>query len=178
MTHKSFQSAFEDWERRAAFLNQQLAPIINVEIDMNAPDWEEQIFNRPHPVDEAGLRGAVETLFKEIVDQFEFYTPDQRQHIIDLMYKNDALIYSAVLKADPNTPDGLRKHMILFVIDDQGKDTRDALLALSAYHASGTAKGIDVISIFQEMADIASRRDKFGWGTTRDLFLKYLERDS
>ena len=175
MTDNAFHSVFEDWKERAAFLNQQLAHIVNVDVDMNAPHWEDQVLNRPHPVDEAGLRGEVETLFEEVVEQFEFYRPDQRQQIIDVMYQNDALMYSAVLTADPNTPDGFRKHMILFVIEDQGKDTRDAILALGAHHAYGAAKGIDVASIFKDMADIASRRDKFGWGTTRDLFLKYVE---
>ena len=173
MTNDTFDFTFTDWKQRAIALNQKLMPIVNAEVDINTPDWTEKLARRPHPADVSGLRLKIETLFGEIVKQFEFYNPNQRQQIIDLMYQNDALMYAACLDAVHNTPDGFRKRMILFVIDDQGKDTRDAMLALDAFRTDAEIQGIDVNSIFKEMASIASTRDKFGWGSTRDLFLKY-----
>ncbi len=173
MSNESFEFVFADWKQRADFLNQQLKPIVKVEIDINAPDWEEQLASGPHPADESGLRKQIESLFNEIVAQFEFFDSDQRQQIIDLMAQNDSLMYSAVIDADRNTPDGFRKNMILFVIDDQGKDTRDSIVSLTHYREEAEKHGIDLDSIFKEMAAISSTRDKFGWGTTRDLFLNH-----
>lgn len=175
MTNDTFETSFADWQKRADFLNQKLMPITNRPVDINAHDWVEKLEKRPHPADESGLRTEIETLFNEVIDQFELYGPDQRQQIIDLMYQNDALMYARCIDADRNTPGGFRKHMILFVIDDQGKDTRDAMLALGAHHADAKRLGIDVGSIFKEMAAISSTREKFGWGSTRDLFHKYLK---
>lgn len=175
MTDETFQDAIDNWKQRATLIDEKLAPIVNVGIDINDPDWEAQILNRPHPADVAGLRRPIGVLFHEIIEQFEFFSTDQRYQIIDLMYQHEALMYSAIIDSDRDTPEGFRKHMIFFVIQDQGKDTRDAILALGAYHADASAQGIDVASIFQDMAAIASRRDKFGWGTTRDLFLNYLK---
>lgn len=147
---------------------------MNKAFDLNVTDWEAQLERRQHPADASGLRNEIETLFEEIIDQFEGLSPQQRTQIIELMNEYQALIYAATIKADPSTYDGFRRAMILFVIKDQGKDTRDAILELSAYHAKAKNQGIDVGTIFKDMADIASTRDKFGWGTTRDLFLKYL----
>ncbi|MCF6221860.1 MAG: hypothetical protein L3J65_12180 [Robiginitomaculum sp.] len=173
--NNAFERAFEDWERRAVSLNQKLMPFVNANIDITTDDWLEKLTRRPHPADMSGLRLPIETLFGEIVKQFEFYNSEQRQQIIDLMYQNDALMYAASIVADRNTSGGFRKYMILFVIADQGKDTRDAMLALESYHVDAEVLGFDVSAIFKEMTEIASRQDKFGWGSTRDLFLKYIK---
>ena len=147
---------------------------MNKPFDVNAANWEEQLERRQHPADASGLRKEIETLFEEIIDHFEGLSPQQRKQIVELMYENQALMYSAIIKTNPSTYDGFRRTMILFVIKDQGTDIRDAILELSAYHAKAENQGIDVRTIFKDMADIASTRDKFGWGTTRDLFLKYI----
>lgn len=169
-----FTPLFAGWEQRASALNTLLRPIVNKPFDVNTTDWEEQLERRQHPADAAGLRNEIETLFEEIIDHFEGLSPHQRRQIEELMYENKALIYAATIKADPSTHDGFRRAMILFVIKDQGEDTRDAILELSAYHAKAEEQGINVRTIFKDMADIASTRNKFGWGTTRNLFLKYL----
>ena len=168
-----FQTQFVDWKRRTESLNHKLHPIVHAEIDINAPDWEEQLANRPHPADESGLRKEIEGLFNEIVDRFEWFDAEQRQAVIDLMGTNDSLMYSAVIDADFDTQEGFRKNMLLVVIEDQGKDTRDAIVALAHYRERGEELGFDVDSIFMQMAQIASDRDKYGWRSTRDLFLNH-----
>ena len=172
MADDTFQTQFADWKRRAESLDKKLHPIVHREIDINAPDWQEQLANSPHPADESRLRREIETLFNEIVDRFESLDADQRQTIIDLLEKNDSLMYSAVIDADFETQEGFRRNMILFAIEDQGKDTRDAIVALAHYRKRGEQLGFDVDSIFKEIAQLASDRDKYGWGSTRDLLLK------
>ena len=171
MVDDTFKTQFADWKRRAKSLDRKLHPIVHREIDISAPDWQEQLANNPHPADESGQRREIETLFNEIVDRFGSLDYSQRQKIIDLLEKNDSLLYSAVIDADFETQDGFRRHMILFVIEDQGKDTRDAIVALAHYRKRGEQLGFDVDSIFKEVAQIASDRDKYGWGSTRDLLL-------
>lgn len=167
-----FRTQFADWQRRIESLNEKLQPIVHREIDINAPDWQEQLANRPHPADESGLRPEIESLFNDIVDRFESLDADQRQMIIDLMDKNDSLMYSAVMDANIETYEGFRKKMLLFVIEDQGKDTRDAIVTLGYYRKRGEDLGFDVDSVFRQTAELASERDKHGWGSTRDLLLE------
>ncbi len=166
-----FESVFAVWKRLAESLNQQLRPIVHAEVDINAPDWQERLATDPHPADACGRRREITALFNEIVNDFESFNAEQRQQVVDLMDQNDSLMYSAVIDADINTPEGFRKHMILEVLRDQGKDPRDAIVALTDYRKQAERRGIDVDSIFEEMARIASTRDKYGWGTTRDLFM-------
>ena len=171
MVDDTFKTQFADWKRRAKSLDMKLHPIVHREIDINAPDWKEQLANSPHPADESGLRREIESLFNEIVDRFKTLDAGQRQKIIDLLEKNHSLMYSAVIDADIETQEGFRRNLILFVIEDQGKDTRDAIVALAHHRECGEQLGFDVDSIFEEVAQLASDRDKYGWGSTRDLLL-------
>jgi hypothetical protein len=171
MVDNSFKSQFSDWKLQIESLDERLHSIVHAEIDINAPDWEEQLSNSPHPADESGLRTEIETLFNDIIGHFESFTPEHRQAIIDLMDENDSLMYSAVIDADFDTPDGFWKIMILFVIEDQGKDTRDAIVTLGHYRKHAQQLGLDTDRIFNQLAVLASNRDKYGWGSTRDLLL-------
>jgi hypothetical protein len=173
MDQNEFESVFVDWSQRSELLDKQLHPIVHAEVDISASDWLKQLENSPHPADALGLRNEITSLFNQIVASFESLNAKQRQRVIDLMDEKGSLIYSAVLDVDRSTTEGFRKHMILFVIEDQGKDTRDAIVTLDHYRKDAEKHGIDVDSIFQEMAKIASTRDKYGWGTTRSLLLKH-----
>lgn len=167
----TFERAFIDWKQQAVLLNQRLTPLVNDEVDINVDDWVEKSTQRPHPADVSKLRLQITALFNETINQFEFYNSDQRQQIVDLMHQNDDLMYATVLDADRNTPNGFRKYMILIVIDDQGKDTSDAVLSLGHSYTRAEKQGVNVGSIFIEMAAISSTDDKFGWRSPRDLFL-------
>ena len=169
MIENSFDMVFADWRRRAELLDERLHPLVHAEVDIMQPD----LASAPHPADTSGLRSEIESLFNEIVDRFETLDAEQRQMVIDLMDENDSLMYSAVIDAGYDTPEEFRRNMILVVIEDQGKDTRDAILALGRYREMGEKRGFDVDAIFREMAKLASTHDKYGWGTTRELFLKY-----
>jgi hypothetical protein len=169
MDAEAFQKTCAAWKTQADSLDSKLRPIVQQEVDINAPDWQEQLANMPHPADESGLHEEIASLFDEIVDQFETLDVEQRQAIINLMEKNESLMYSAVIEADLETLEGFRRNMILFVIADQGKDTRDAIVALGQYRELGQKHGYDVDAIFKKLASVASDHDKYGWGSTRDL---------
>ena len=173
LSKESFEARFADWKQRAESLDRQLRPILHAEIDINAPDYRQQLKKNLHPADESGLREEITSFFNEVVDSFEHLEAEQRRRLIDLMDRNSSLMYSAVIDGDYETVEGFRKHMILMVIEDQGKDTRDAMVALAHYRRDGEEFGFDVDGIFREMADIADTRDKYGWGSTRNLVLNH-----
>ena len=172
MDDVKFQDQFTDWKKRVETLDQKLQPIANREVDINAPDWAEKLDNEPHPADESDLRQVICVLFNEIIDQYELLNTTQRQMIIDLLDKNDSLMWSAVIDYDLETEEGFRRNMLLFVLADQGKDSRDAIVALSHYRNQGEKRGYDVDGIFKQMAQLASDNDKYGWGSTRELLKK------
>ncbi len=169
MDDDTFYNKYASWKKQVQSLDSRLRPVVHKEVDINAPGWQEKLANMPHPADESGLRNEITVLFDEIVDHFESFDRNQRQAIIDLMDKNDSLMYSAVICDDLETREGFRRNMILFVIADQGKDTRDAIVALGHYHEIGQKHGYDVEAIFEGLASIANSHDKYGWGSTRDL---------
>jgi hypothetical protein len=161
-------------KKEAKVLNSPLKKILTEEIDINSPDWEEKMMNQAHPADESGLRPQIESFFEELVENFEYLTFEQRARVIDLMASKSYLMQSAVLKDDMGTASGFRKALILFVIQDQGADTRDAILALRSIWDHGKKHGFDIDVLFREMAGLSSDEDKYGMGSTRDLFNNYL----
>ena len=172
MDEATFRDHLADWAERAGRLDEVLHPNVHEEIDFNDPAALERLENAPHPADATGERDAIAALFEEMVAVVESVTAEQRGQLIALLAKNDSLLYSAVLETDPETPEGFRKTLLLFVLEDQGKDTRDAILTLAAYREQGETLGLDVDGLFREMAELASTRNKYGWGSTRDLFLR------
>ena len=169
MDEDAFHNKYAAWKKQAKSLDSKLRPIVQKDVDINAPAWKDQLANMPHPADESCLRDVITSLFDEIVDHFESLDVPQRQAVIDLMEKNESLIYSAVITDNIETVGGFRRNMILFVIADQGKDTRDAIVALEHYRELGQKRGYDVDAIYEKLASIASDHDKYGWGSTREL---------
>lgn len=172
MREEIFESRLANWQRTAARLNERLEPIVHRQVDINMPDWEEQLAAAPHPADQLGIRGEVEALFEEIIAALDSMSPQQRQATIDTVACNDALSYAACLKAEPDKAAEFRRHMLLFVLRDQAKDTRDAIIELRHCRLWGQDLGVDVDAVFRELAELASTRDRHGWGSTRELLLK------
>lgn len=173
--NNTFDHIFADWQRRTNALEQHLKPIVDATFSSSSDPWDEDAIPEPYKTQNKKLRPDIQNLFDDILNQFENFTPDQRQKIIDLMYRQEALIWSSRIEEDRDTPDGFRKHMIFFVLMDQGKDTRDALLALQQNQINANKAGINTDAIFKEMAELASTKDKFGWGSTRDLLLRMVQ---
>ena len=93
MDDDTFHRAHAAWKEKAESLNSMLRPIVQRDVDLSAPDWQEQLANMPHPADESGLREEITELFEEIVDQYETLDSHQRQAVIDLMENNLSLIH-------------------------------------------------------------------------------------
>jgi hypothetical protein len=136
---------------------------------MKQPGRQEALTAAPHPVDEIGVRGEVEAFFSEIVGCFESLDEDQRQQLMALMAENHNLMYCAVTGVDRDSREGLYQELILFILDDQGRDPRDAMLALDGLAERARKLGLHPRRLFRKLAPLASDRDRYGWGSTREF---------
>jgi hypothetical protein len=58
---------------------------------------------------------------------------------------------------------------------DQGRDSRDALLALRHLYSEAAGAGIDPALLLREVAGLSSTVNKYGMGSTCDMLLKYCQ---
>jgi hypothetical protein len=98
---------------------------------------------------------------------------DERAEIRETFAK-DPVLSRSLLPFPPKSQDELRDHVTLFVIADQGLDTRDAILAIDALCNDARTRGLDVDAVLREHLPLASDEDKYGWGTTRALLERNL----
>ena len=169
-----FKQQLAKWRRECRRLEEVLGPFVHTAIDIEDPGWQAEVAARPHPADESGTRTEIVALFDAIVDRFPTLAAVQRSALIDLMRDHPALIYLALLTQVPDAAQAFFRSLVLFVIEDQGADTRDAILTLDALRRHGRNAGLDVDPLVRRAADLASRHDRYGWGSTRDLLLRSL----
>ena len=65
----------------------------------------------------------------------------------------------------------MRQRLVLFSIQDQGEDSRDALLALQGICREAAAAGVDTGPVLREVAAWSCMANKYGMGSTRDILL-------
>jgi len=61
--------------------------------------------------------------------------------------------------------------LILFSINDQGRDSRDALLTLQEICQNARTAGLEIAPVLREIAAMSSDADKYGMGSTRQMLL-------
>ncbi len=123
-------NALEDWELKMMELEEKLRPIAKRPVDITRPGWLKRLQAGAPPLDEAGVRDAAEKLLAEMIAAYAQSTDHTRAAIRRLFQEYPSLAWAATLSVPPTTNDGLRQHLILFSINDQGRDGRDALLTL------------------------------------------------
>ena len=172
---ESFEAKWLRWVEEITALEQVLKPIANREAPPGTDiiEFMIQCRNSPHPADETGTRERITALFNELVDTFPALSYDERMKLIDLLNENHSLMWSAIIDAVPTTEAGFRRRMILFILEDQGRDFRDAIVELTELSETGREAGLDVFRIRQELGQLASDRNKFGtYGeSTRELIM-------
>ena len=163
----------DDLEFRIAKLEELLQPIANRPVDITRPGWLERLQAGLPPLDEAGVRDTAERLLAEILAAYAQGTFEARAAIRRLFQKHPSFAWAATLSVPWTTMDGLRPHLILFSIDDQGRDGRDALLALQRICQDARGAGLEIAPVLQEIAAMSSNEDKYGMGSTRQMLLRH-----
>ena len=138
-------NALEDWEFRMMELEEKLQPIAKRPVDITRPDWLERLQAGVQPLDEAGVRDAAERLLAELIGAYAQGTDHTRAAIRRLFREYRSLAWAATLSVPRTTIDGLRQHLILFSITDQGRDSRDALLTLQGRLKAAGCEVTDIV---------------------------------
>ena len=121
------------------------------------------------PLDEAGVRSETEALLKALAAEYESSDEETRRAIRRLFASYPHFAWAASFSVSPITEAGFRQDLILFSMLDQGKDSRDALLALRALCEQARAAGIETRPILREVAGLSSDENKYGMGSTKHM---------
>ncbi len=160
-----------DWKERISILDAALRPIANRPIDITDPNWVSKFQSFPNPLDEAGVRVDTEELLSEMIDQYPVSDDQTRGAIRSLVGEHKSFLWAATLSYPPTTNEFYRAHLILFSIKDQGSDTRDAILLLQSLCTRAASAGVKIAPILKELADLSSRVNKYGMGSTYSLLV-------
>jgi hypothetical protein len=163
----------EDWELRMMDVEEKLRPIAKRTVDITRPGWFERLQAGAPPLDEAGVRDVVERLLAEIIAGYSQGTDQTRAAIRRLFQEYPSFAWAATLPVPRTTLEGLRQHLILFSINDQGRDSRDALLTLQEICRETTTAGLAIAPVLREVAKMSSDANKYGMGSTRQMLLRY-----
>ena len=167
-------SALEDWELRIRDLEQRLRPIAERPVDVTRPGWLERLQASGSPLDEAGAGETTERLLSEIIVAYSQGAEDFRAAVRRLFDVYRSFAWAAILSVPRTSVRGLRQHLILFSIKDQGRDGRDALLTLWEICCDALAASVEIESVLREVAAMSSDADRFGMGSTRQMLLRFL----
>ena len=158
-------------EKRVALVNAALRPIAEAPVDVGDPDWEEKARQGPDPLDEAGVRAEAEAVLRAVLTAYADGDEELRTFLRGLFEHYTAFRWGVRLPFEP-TPEGFRLRLLHMSAVDQGSDTRDALLALRDLCEDARQAGIDIGPCLREAAELSSRADKYGMGSTQDILLR------
>ena len=155
-----------DWSETISILDVILEPIAKRPVDMSDPDWAAKLRDGPRPLDEAGVRSETETLLAKVIEGYSQGDDDLRDAIRTIFAKNNNFTWAATLPFTPTTPEGFHAHLILFSINDQGRDSRDAILLLQDLCKKARSAGVEIAPMLKSVARISSDQEKYGMGST------------
>jgi len=165
-------SSVEDFELRLIALEQLLRPIADEPVDITQPGWAERLVHSPHPLDRAGVRLEAESLLEDVLQFYQAAAEDTRLELRNLFQVYRAFSWAASLSYAPTTEDYFRRHLLLFALKDQGRDSRDALLLLQDLCRQAKSAGVSLEPVLREVAELCSSNNRFAMGSTRDMLLR------
>lgn len=158
------------FENELAKLERVLRPIADRSVDITRPGWVERLMTT-RPLDEAGIRTEAQSLLENLVVFYSQGGERQRADVRALLETYKAFRWAATLSRSPETAEGFRMHLLHLSACDQGSDPRDEILRLRYLCDVARNSGVDAAPILREVAALSSGVDKYGMGSTRDLFL-------
>ena len=172
-----FEEYLQKWSATLPKINAPLKAFGQQEVDISAPDWFERLVEMPTPLDEdENLRVEFNSVTSEIVDVYVQSTVEQCHRIREFLSQYEGVLHflgvsSKLIKTQKDI--GLfRAGLAMLSIENQGRDARDTIVALEELCKAAKQAGIDVSSYLKEIAVLSSDVDKYGMGSTRDLFLQ------
>ena len=165
-------SSIDDFELRILDLEQRLRPIAHRPVDITRPGWGGRLALSRHPLDEAGIRSEAESLLEELIGFYRASEDCEREAIRALFVEYRAFGWAASLPFGPTDEDKLRRHLLLFSIQDQGTDSRDAVLSLQYLCREARNAGVNSVPVLREVAALSSEETKYGMGSTKEILIR------
>lgn len=153
-------------------------------VDITTPGWSKRLAGHPQEpwrpaLDRAGIRTEAEALLRDVIEAYAQAGEADRAAIRGLFRTHDSFAWAATLPHDPLTAEQLREQLLLFSIDDQGHDFRDAILRLDRLCAGAAAAQLRLVPALEEAAQLSSADNPFapfGGGSTRDMLRERIRR--
>jgi len=164
-------ASIDDFELRIMDLEQRLRPIADRPVDITKPGWDVPLVESRHPLDEAGVRHKAEALIGELIRFYRSCGEEERQTIRAFFAEHSAFAWAASLPFAPTNEENFRRHLLLFSIKDQCRDSRDALLWLRDLCREARNAGVSTAPVLQEVAGLSSDRNKYGMGSTKEMLI-------
>lgn len=158
---------YHHWQEELQIFDSRVKPVINAPYTGDSSSFYQEL----HAL---GLKSRADAIVQQIVDEFPKLTAENRRKVSELVNRYSGINWLTDLMRKVESIEAFRLSLTWFVIMDQGKDTRDAILELESYISKGKTFGYPVKALLQEISRMASEQDRYGWGSTRDLILKRL----
>src|SRR5215470_1777386 len=165
--------ALEDWESRIMDFEERLRPIARRPVDITRPGWLDRLRAGVPPLDQSGVREHAEQLLGELISAYAKGGEETRSAIRRMFAEYRSFAWAAALSTPRTSVEGLRQHLILFSIKDQGRDSRDALLTLQEIVREADTARVDKAATLRAVAAMSSSTNRHGMGSTRDMLLKF-----
>lgn len=157
----------QELEDALSRIDAKLRPIAKRRVDLSNPNWFNEMTQGAAPVDRAGVRADAQALMKTLVRDYAVADAGWRAGARALYRRFDSFGWGVPAPFDAATPAGFRAHLILFSLEDQGKDPRDAKLQLDHLIQQAGKGRIDAGPLLREVAALCGEDDPYGWGPTR-----------
>lgn len=167
---KDFTRKFESWAQELIKYHTLLKPILDI------PYIGDSSFNKINEeIAQLNISESITDIVNEIMFAFLKVNADQRLSISELINENDTILWALKPFEQPTNIEDIENQMLWFIILDQGKDTRDAILALNEIISITKSLGFNVNTLLKKYVSLASIQDKFGWGSTQNLILRSIK---
>lgn len=159
--------SLEELEACVSRLDAAIKPIAERPVDLSRPGAFDDLAAGPHPLDESATREETEELLLELITDYTEASSEWRAGVRSLFSRFRSFAWAAGAPLDIGTIDGLRAHLILFSLKDQGQDPRDAKLWLDELLDRAREAGLETSPLLRRVAALSSDEDRYGWGSTR-----------
>ncbi len=160
----SFQDQYDHWKVELQALDSMARPILETPYTGESDSFYKQI-------QALGLKDRANSIVNQLIDQFPKLNARDRLSLSELVNQYDGVNWLTDITEKVETYEAFKASLMWFVICDQGRDTRDAILSLRSFITKGETHDYPVKALLQEISELASDKDKYGWGSTRDLIL-------
>jgi hypothetical protein len=160
--------ALSEIRRGIAYLDGLLKPLAHRPIDINDLDWLAKMEGWD-PLDQAGIKTQAQDLLSEILARYVEGPESDREELRLMFQEFGSFAWAATPREAPTSPSGLRAHLVLLSLQDQGTDPRDVLVAIDCLISAATKCGVDIQPLLAEVAEISSSRNRYGMGSMREI---------